>query len=104
MLHENEHEYNTTASRSNTEQRQIIITKQNPNDQALTKTLDREREREREGFTGVSHGDLADLIGVEPHLALAAVEHARGEPLLELQGNHGGSALVLFLRKRRRRS
>jgi hypothetical protein len=42
----------------------------------------------REALTGVGHGDLVDLIGVEPDLALAALEDARGEPLLQLEGNH----------------
>jgi hypothetical protein len=39
-------------------------------------------------LTGVGHGDLVDFIGVKPDLALAALKHAGGEPLLELQGNH----------------
>ena len=39
-------------------------------------------------LTGVGHGDLADFIGVEPHLAPPALEDARGEPLLELQRHH----------------
>ena len=37
------------------------------------------------GRTGVGHADLVDLIGVEPDLALAALEHRLGEPLLEKQ-------------------
>jgi hypothetical protein len=39
-------------------------------------------------LTGVGHGDLADFIRVEPDLALAALEHARGEPLLQLERHH----------------
>ena len=49
--------------------------------------MNTEREGERE-FTGVGHGDFADLIGVEPDLASPALEDARGEPLLELQRHH----------------
>jgi len=45
-------------------------------------------EGEVAGLTGVRHGDLADLIGVEPDLALAALEDARGEALLQLQRHH----------------
>ena len=45
-------------------------------------------EGEVPGLTGVRHGDLADLIGVEPDLALAALEDARGETLLQLQRHH----------------
>lgn len=40
------------------------------------------------GLTGVRHGDLADFIGVEPDLALAALEDAGGEALLQLQRHH----------------
>jgi hypothetical protein len=42
----------------------------------------------REALTGVGHGDLVDLIGVEPDLALAALEDARGQTLLQLQRHH----------------
>ena len=45
-------------------------------------------EGEVAGLTGVRHGDLADLIGVEPDLALAALEHAGGEALLQLERHH----------------
>jgi hypothetical protein len=45
-------------------------------------------ETERE-LTGIGHGDLIDLIGVEPHLLLAALEDAGRQALLKLQGNHG---------------
>jgi hypothetical protein len=41
-----------------------------------------------EGLTGVGHRDLIDLIGVEPDLALAALEDARGQALLQLQRHH----------------
>jgi hypothetical protein len=37
----------------------------------------------------VGHGDFIDLIGVQPHLALAALEHAGGQALLQLEGHHG---------------
>ncbi|TQE04609.1 hypothetical protein C1H46_009802 [Malus baccata] len=36
----------------------------------------------------VGHGDLADFIGVEPDLAVTALEDTGGEPLLELERNH----------------
>lgn len=38
--------------------------------------------------TGVGHGDFVALIRVEPDLATSALEHASGEPLLELQRHH----------------
>merc|ERR1712097_189703 len=38
--------------------------------------------------TGVRHGDLVDLIWVQPNLPLTTLEHGRGEPLLELEGHH----------------
>lgn len=37
-------------------------------------------------LTGVGIRDLVDLVGVEPDLAFAALQHGRGETLLELQG------------------
>ena len=40
-------------------------------------------------LAAVGHGDFIDLIGVEPHLALTALEHAGGKPLLQLEGHHG---------------
>lgn len=39
-------------------------------------------------LTGVGHGDLADLIGVEPHIAPPTLEDARGKRLLKLQRHH----------------
>ena len=45
-------------------------------------------EGEVAGLTGVRHGDLADFIGVEPDLALAALEHAGREALLQLERHH----------------
>ncbi len=33
-------------------------------------------------LTRIRHGDFVDFIGIEPNLALAAIEHAGGEPLL----------------------
>ena len=33
-------------------------------------------------------GDLADFVGVQPDLLLAALQDARGEPLLQLQRTH----------------
>lgn len=33
----------------------------------------------------VGEGDLVDLVGVEPDLALSALEYGGGKPLLELQ-------------------
>ena len=45
--------------------------------------------------TRVGHGDFVDLIWVEPDLATATLEDARGEPLLELERNHVKS-LSLF--------
>jgi hypothetical protein len=47
-----------------------------------------ERKAKVRGLTGVGHRDLGDFIGVEPDLALAALEHARGEALLLLQRHH----------------
>ena len=38
--------------------------------------------------TRIGHGDFIDLIWVEPDLATATLEDARGEPLLELERNH----------------
>ena len=35
----------------------------------------------------VGHRDLVHLVGVKPDLALAALEHARGEALLQTEGN-----------------
>merc|ERR1712144_9475 len=37
---------------------------------------------------GVRHGDLVDLIWVEPDLALTALKHGCGQTLLELEGHH----------------
>jgi hypothetical protein len=48
----------------------------------------RRRKAAEQGLTGVGHGDLADFIGVEPDLALAALEDTRGEALLELERHH----------------
>jgi hypothetical protein len=42
-------------------------------------------------LAAVGHGDFVHLIGVEPHLALAALEHAGGQALLQLEGHHGWS-------------
>eukprot|EP00960_Hanusia_phi_P069111 767004-Hanusia_phi.AAC.9 len=36
----------------------------------------------------VGHGDLVDLIRVEPDLALAALEHGGSKALLQPEGNH----------------
>lgn len=36
-------------------------------------------------LAGVGQGDLVDLVGVEPDLALSALEHGGGKPLLELE-------------------
>lgn len=52
----------------------------------------RRRRASGGGLTGVSHGDLRDLIGVEPDLPLAALEDGSGKPLLELERNHGAAA------------
>lgn len=35
-----------------------------------------------DGLAGVGVGDLADLIGVKPNLALATADHGGGEALL----------------------
>ena len=40
--------------------------------------------------TGVRHGDLVDLIRVEPDLALPALQHRGGEPLLQQEGDAHG--------------
>ena len=40
-------------------------------------------------LTGVGHRDIVDLIGVQPDLAQSAVQHGRGQTLLQLQGHHG---------------
>ncbi len=37
---------------------------------------------------GVGVGDLVDLVGVQPDLVLAALHHARGQALLELERTH----------------
>jgi len=51
------------------------------------------RARTRESrLTRVGHGDLVDLIGVKPNLALTTFEHGGREALLELEGNHSCSA------------
>lgn len=42
-----------------------------------------------DGLAGVGVADLADLVGVEPDLALAAAQHGGGEPLLGPQVNPG---------------
>ena len=39
---------------------------------------------------GVGEGDLVDLVGVQPDLALAALEDGRREALLELEGHWCG--------------
>ena len=46
--------------------------------------------------TRIGHGDFVDLIWVEPDLATATLEDARGEPLLELERNHVSLSLSLF--------
>lgn len=38
-----------------------------------------------DGLAGVGVADLANLVGVEPDLALAAAEHRRGQALLGSQ-------------------
>jgi hypothetical protein len=45
-------------------------------------------------LTGVGHGDLVDLIGVQPDLAQATFQHGSGKPLLQLKGHHDASALL----------
>ena len=40
---------------------------------------------------GVGHGDLARLIGVKPDLALARLEHAGGQALLDAEVHHLGT-------------
>lgn len=54
----------------------------------ISEKLGGERERGEEALTGVGHRDLVDLIGVEPDLALAALEDAGGQALLQLQRHH----------------
>lgn len=39
-------------------------------------------------LTRVGHGDIADLIGVQPHLPLAASQHGRRQAFLQLQRHH----------------
>jgi hypothetical protein len=41
-------------------------------------------------LSAVGHGNLVDLIRIQPHLALATLEHRSGKPLLQLEGHHGG--------------
>jgi len=48
-----------------------------------------ENEASGGGLTGVCHGDLGDLVRIEPYFAFPALEHTRCQPLLELQGHHG---------------
>lgn len=38
--------------------------------------------------TGVGHGDLIDLIGVQPDLVLTALENGGGEALLQTERHH----------------
>ena len=47
--------------------------------------------------TRIGHGDFIDLIWVEPDLATATLEDARGEPLLELERNHVSLSLSLWI-------
>jgi hypothetical protein len=54
----------------------------------LNPELKMKRKKGTERRTGIGHGDFVDLIGVKPDLASAALEHARGKPLLELQRHH----------------
>lgn len=42
-----------------------------------------------DGLAGVGVGDLADLVGVEPDLALTAADDRRGEALLSSQVDPG---------------
>lgn len=55
--------------------------------------------------TGVGHGDFVSLIRIKPDLATSALEHASGEPLLELQRHHRCSSWstsrVLRVKKKR---
>lgn len=46
------------------------------------------RDTGKDWPTWVSHGDLIDFIGIEPHLALPTLENAWSEPLLQLKHNH----------------
>lgn len=39
-------------------------------------------------LTGVRHGNIIDLIGVQPHLPQSAIQHGRCKPLLQLQRHH----------------
>lgn len=39
-------------------------------------------------LTGVGHGDFRGLIGVQPHLALAALEHGGRQALLDAKVHH----------------
>ena len=39
-------------------------------------------------LTGVRHRDLIDLIGIQPDLALAALENRGGEALLKTKRHH----------------
>merc|ERR1711871_1700818 len=45
---------------------------------------------------GIGHGDLVDLIGVQPNLALATLEHGSREALLELERIHFLSAIPMY--------
>jgi len=49
----------------------------------------RAAREKRDQRTRIGKGDDLHLVGVQPHLALAAAQHRRGQPLLQLQGRHG---------------
>ena len=46
--------------------------------------------------TGVRHRDLIDLGGVQPNLALAAIQDGSRKPLLELERHHLGVKVVCY--------
>jgi hypothetical protein len=42
-------------------------------------------------LTRICHGDLIDLVGIEPYFPLSNLQHASGEPLLQLEAHHLGA-------------
>lgn len=53
-----------------------------------------------DGLTGVGVGDLVDLVGVEPDLALTTANHGGGEALLSGEIDPGGKNRMSVLRFR----